>query len=159
MPAPATLLHMLLRHSVQLEYTAAAARHVSKEAGATPLASLLRERELVNLNAATAVTTWRMLLTRPNGQTNNAPPATFLKALTKFDTPELKPLGDLRAALAHLQGLPPAALERLLKGTLDVASHRVDAWITSLATRRLTALRAQKPAGLAHRRLRLGAES
>src|SRR4051794_40899605 len=148
MAAPATLLHMLLRHAVQLEYTAAAARHVSKEAGATPLASLLRERELVNLNAATTATTWRMLLTRPNGQTNNAPPGTFLKALTKFDTPELKPLGELRAALAHLQGLPPAVLERLLKGTLDIASHRVDAWITSLATRRLATLRAQKPAGL-----------
>jgi hypothetical protein len=89
-----------------------------------------------------------MLLTRPTGQTKNAPPVAFLKAVTKFDTPELKPLGELRAALTHLQGLPPAALERLLKGTLDIASHRVDAWITSLATRRLTALRAQNPAGL-----------
>ena len=148
MPAPATLLHMLLRHSVQLEYAAAAARHVSKEPGAAPVTSLLRERELVNLNAATAVTTWRMFLTRPTGQTKNAPPATFLKGVTKFDTPELKPLGELRAALTHLQGLPPAALERLLKGTLDVASHRIDAWITSLASRRLTALRTQKPAGL-----------
>jgi hypothetical protein len=148
MPAPATLLHMLLRHSVQLEYTAAAARHVAKAAGATPLTSLLRERELVNFNAATVVTTWRMLLTRPSPQTNNVAPATFLKALTQFDTPELKPLGDLRTALAHLQGLPPAALERLLKGTLDVASHRTDAWITSLATRRLTALRTQEPTGL-----------
>jgi hypothetical protein len=148
MTAPATLLHMLLRHSVQLEYTAAAARHITKEAGAAPLTSLLRERELVNLNAATAVMTWRMLLTRPTGQTKNAPPVTFLKAVKKFETPELKALGELRAALAHLQGLPPAALERLLKGTLDVASHRVDAWITSLATRRLTALRAQKPTGL-----------
>ena len=47
MPAPATLLHMLLRHSVQLEYTAAAARHVAKEGGAAALTSLLRERELV----------------------------------------------------------------------------------------------------------------
>jgi len=148
MPAPATLLHMLLRHSVQLEYTAAAARLVAKDGGSATVASLLRERELVNLNAATAVTTWRMLLTRPSGQTDNAPPATFLKALTQFDTPELKPLGELRAALAHLQGLPPAALERLLKGTLDVASHRIDAWITSVATRRLTALRAQQPTGL-----------
>jgi hypothetical protein len=148
MPAPATLLHMLLRHSVQLEYTAAAARHVAKAPGAAPVTSLLRERELVNLNAATATTTWRMLLTRPSAQTNNAPPATFLKALTQFDTPESKPLGELRSALAYLQGLPPAALERLLKGTLDIASHRIDAWITSLATRRLAALRAQKPAGL-----------
>ncbi len=147
-PAPVTLLHMLLRHSIQLEYTAAAARHVAKTAGSVPLTSLLRERELVNFNAATAVTTWRMLLTRPSAQTNNAPPATFLKGLTQFNTPELKPLGELRSALAHLQGLPPAALERLLKGTLDVASHRIDAWITSLATRRLASLRAQKPAGL-----------
>lgn len=148
MLAPATLLHMLLRHSVQLEYTAAAARHVAKDESSAPLTSLLRERELVNLNAATAVTTWRMLLTRPSAQTNNAPPATFLKAQTQFDTPELQPLGALRSALAHLQGLPPAALERLLKGTLDVASHRIDAWITSLATRRLAALRAQRPTGL-----------
>jgi hypothetical protein len=148
MPAPATVLHVLLRHSVQLEYTAAAARLAAKEAGTAQLATLLRERELVNLNAATAVTTWRMLLTRPTAQTNNAPPGTFLKSLTNLDTPELKPLAELRAALAHLQGLSPAALERLLKGTLDVASHRIDAWITSLATRRLAALRGQQRAGL-----------
>ena len=148
MPAPATLLHMLLRHSVQLEYTAAAARHVSREAGAASLASLLRERELVNFNPDTAVTTWRMLLTRPSTQTESAPPATFLKSLRQFDTPELNPLGELRTALEHLQGLAPAALARLLKGTLDLASHRIDAWVTSLATRRLTALRATQPAGL-----------
>ncbi|HKP66307.1 MAG TPA: hypothetical protein VJX31_06750, partial [Casimicrobiaceae bacterium] len=148
MPAPVTLLHMLLRHSMQLEYTAAAARHVTREPGAASLASLLRERELVNLNAATGVTTWRMLLTRPSTQTGNAPPGTFLEATTRFDTPELKPLGELRTALAHLQGLAPATLERLVKGTLDLASHRVDAWITSLATRRLTALRAKEPAGV-----------
>ncbi|PWT73781.1 MAG: hypothetical protein C5B46_04990, partial [Proteobacteria bacterium] len=147
-PAPVTLLHLLLRHSVQLEYVATAARLASKEPGAAPLATLLRERELVNFNAATAVTTWRMLLARPIARTSNTPPSTFLKALTKFDSPELKPLGELRAALAYLQNLSPAQLERLLKGTLDVASHRVDAWITSLATRRLTTLRTQKPAGL-----------
>lgn len=148
MPAPATLLHLLLRHSMQIEYTAAAARLTSKESGAPPLASLLRERELVNLNAATAVTTWRMLLSRPSAATGNMSPAAFLRGLAGFDTPELKPLGELREALAHLQGLAPEALERLLKATLDVASHRIDAWITSLASRRLAELRAQQPAGL-----------
>ena len=146
--APATLLHLLLRHSLQLEYTATAARLASNQPGAPPLASLLRERELVNLNAATAVTTWRTLLSRPGPATGDAAPATFLKGLGAFDGADLRPLGELRAALAHLQGLPPATLERLLAGTLDVASHRVDAWITSLASRRLAALRAQRPAGL-----------
>jgi hypothetical protein len=146
--APATLLHLLLRHSLQLEYTATAARLASRQSGAPPLASLLRERELVNLNAATAVTTWRTLLSRPGPATGNVAPATFLKGLGAFDGADLRPLGELRAALAHLQGLSPATLERYLAGTLDVASHRVDAWITSLASRRLAALRAQRPAGL-----------
>ena len=36
------------------------------------------------------------------------------------------------------------ALEQLLVGTLDLCSHRLDAWITSLATRRLAALRARR---------------
>src|SRR5690606_9051075 len=63
-PAPVTLLHVLLRHALQLEYTAAAARLAARQAGAAPLGSLLQERELVNLNAATPVTTWRMLLSR-----------------------------------------------------------------------------------------------
>lgn len=148
MAQPATLLHLLLRHALQLEYTAAAARLTSKQPGGTPLATLLREQELVNFNAATAVTTWRMLLSRPHPGTNNVAPATFLKSLATFDTSEFKPLGELRAALSHLQGLSPLALQRLLAGTLDVASHRIDAWVTSLASRRLDALRAQQPNGL-----------
>jgi hypothetical protein len=148
MPAPATLLHLLLRHSLQLEYTAAAARLASKQPNAAPVVTLLRERELVNLNAATAVTTWRMLLARPSPATGGVAPASFLKGLTRFDDADLKPIGELRDALAHLQVLTPDTLELLLTGTLDVASHRLDAWITSLAARRLAALRAQRPTGL-----------
>ena len=41
------------------------------------------------------------------------------------------------------------ALERHLAGTLDATSHRLDAWVTSLATRRLAELRATQPTGLA----------
>ncbi|MGH8719935.1 MAG: hypothetical protein ACREV0_13520, partial [Burkholderiales bacterium] len=108
MPAPPTLLHLLLRHSLLLEYFAATVRLVmSRQPETLPLVSLLRERELVNLNAATAITTWRMLLTRPNAATGNVAPAQFLKNLTTFDEAELKPLGELRNALAHLQTLAP----------------------------------------------------
>ncbi|MGH8666799.1 MAG: hypothetical protein ACREUX_21255 [Burkholderiales bacterium] len=146
--APATLLHLLLRHALQLEYTAAAARLAAKQPGAAPLGSLLKERELVNLNAATPVTTWRMLLSRPHPGTNNVAPAAYLAALTKFDSPDLAPLGELRVALAHLQGLEPEQLQRLLAGTLDLASHRIDAWLTSLASRRLQAMRARNATGV-----------
>ena len=51
------------------------------------------------------------------------------------------------AALAHLAALPSATLDRLLRETLDLASHRLDAWVTSLATKRLAEMRAHKPTG------------
>ncbi|MEX0171171.1 hypothetical protein [Streptomyces sp. LMG1-1-1.1] len=39
-------------------------------------------------------------------------------------------------------------VERLLGESLDLVSHRLDAWITSLATARLRALRERRPAGV-----------
>src|SRR5260221_11087628 len=55
---------------------------------------------------------------------------------------------DYRAALQILAHLPTAELERLLTETLDTASHRIDAWITSLASSRLSAMRERRPAGV-----------
>jgi len=46
------------------------------------------------------------------------------------------------AALDHLAPLPTETLDRLLRETLDLASHRLDAWVTSLATMRLSRMRA-----------------
>ena len=66
--------------------------------------------------------------------------------------------GEFRAASRMLQGLDSEALQYLMQGTLDLASHRLDAWITSFATKRLAAMRAPRPAGLVRRRLRLGRE-
>lgn len=44
--------------------------------------------------------------------------------------------------------LDPRRSESLLMEILDVASHRLDAWITSVAARRLAELRSQKPKGV-----------
>lgn len=44
---------------------------------------------------------------------------------------------DVKESLSVLSRLEPAALQRLLTGTLSLASHRFDAWWTSIATRRL----------------------
>jgi hypothetical protein len=55
---------------------------------------------------------------------------------------------DLAAALAHLEKLPSAALDRLLRETLDLGAHRLDAWVTSLASRRLGELRSAQPTGV-----------
>ena len=49
-------------------------------------------------------------------------------------------------ALAALEATPPQRLLPLALEVLDVYSHRLDAWITSLATRRLHAIRHTKSA-------------
>ncbi|MCB5200480.1 hypothetical protein LGQ03_14620 [Loktanella sp. TSTF-M6] len=84
-------------------------------------------------------------------------PADFFTENTQripFDRPDEKPLlqqlvdaavpelrdGErtgFRAALKGLLGLPVPTLEWHLRETLGLASHRLDAWLTALATRRL----------------------
>jgi hypothetical protein len=48
-------------------------------------------------------------------------------------------------ALEFLQARPPSDLEELMCETIDLTSHRFDAWATSLATRRLQGLRERVP--------------
>jgi hypothetical protein len=48
---------------------------------------------------------------------------------------------EFRTSLEQLSKLPSAELSRLAAESLDCASHRLDAWITSMATRRLADLR------------------
>ncbi len=55
--------------------------------------------------------------------------------------------GAFRASLSRLVGLPTAELDRLAASTLDTVSHRLDAWETSVATRRLEAVRADRGNG------------
>ncbi|WP_369133618.1 hypothetical protein [Modestobacter sp. I12A-02662] len=59
--------------------------------------------------------------------------------------PALDDLVETRAALAALADVPAEDLERLMAQTVDLASHRLDAWITSFATQRLSWLR--RPGG------------
>ena len=55
---------------------------------------------------------------------------------------------DFHAGLNGLADTSAAELHRLFVDTLDVLSHRFDAWCTSLATRRLAAQRAAVPTGV-----------
>jgi hypothetical protein len=57
-------------------------------------------------------------------------------------------LSELQAALATLAAQPLEVLERHLTASLDLASHRLDAWITAFASQRLAALRTGTPSGL-----------
>ena len=144
-----TLLQALLRHALLREYAVAAARIAAAD-GAGELPSLLRDAELVDLVAdAPQTVTWQRLLDRPAATGSGAATVrVLLERLTGFDRPEVAGLGATRRALAHLQTLDDDTLRLLTAGTLDAAGHRLDAWVTSFATRRLADLRAAAPAGL-----------
>ncbi|MEP6492957.1 MAG: hypothetical protein ABJF01_09790 [bacterium] len=62
--------------------------------------------------------------------------------------PEHVVLSDMLASLEFLGHQPADQLERCLRSLLDGFSYRLDAWITSVASRRLATMRAAKPTGV-----------
>src|SRR4029434_8465356 len=65
-------------------------------------------------------------------------------AFTKHTDSELN---EFREALQQFKDIPAERLDRLLRATLDLSSHRLDPWITSFATKRLKNMRRVRPAG------------
>ena len=100
------------------------------------------EPELVDVSGQTD-TIWR-LLAQPAPRTGGRPLGEYLDDPNTARTDKLaENLGQVRAALRRLVRLPTASLERLLGETLDLSTHRFDAWVTSYATKRLEWLRAR----------------
>ncbi|HEX6052710.1 MAG TPA: hypothetical protein VFZ21_25770, partial [Gemmatimonadaceae bacterium] len=130
---PVPVLHALLRHALLREYAEAGARALDRSDPA-----LLRDAELVDLVPDTAPTpTWSWVRSQP------------LAGGTVRDVVASDPMLEaFRAALRVLAATPVPVLERHLATTLDAASHRLDAWVTSLASRRLAEMRAATPTGV-----------
>ena len=144
-----SLLQVLLRHSMLLEFASATAAIAGTEPGGS-LAALLRDPELIDLvNGVPLSTTWKRLLDRGVAViTGTKTIREHLDSLQAFDAPQVAALGAFRESLEHLQGLDSEALQFLTQGTIDLASYRLDAWITSFATKRLAAMRASQPQGI-----------
>jgi hypothetical protein len=153
--AGAAVLHALLRHAALLEYGMAAAQIISSQGPTfngrdTAFAALIKDQELVNLQPGSEPTTswaWQLAQVVP-AVTGDRTVGAYLEGLTQFDTTPVAALGAFRASLEHLQTLDAETLQFLTQGVLDLATHRLDAWVTSLATRRLRTLRAAQPQGL-----------
>ena len=156
-PQPRGLLYLVLRHGMLLEYRAAALNLLYPlPSHRQTLAYWLefREKELIGTPAFGTIgrfpPTWELFDRSAPGVTGRV--GDFLHTLRAAPDPELAPhvagLLEFRDSLAHLQTLGAATLQRLFAGTLDVCSHRLDAWITSLATRRLAEMRQADPDGV-----------
>jgi hypothetical protein len=131
-----TLFYKVLRHSVLRESARAAVPRVPAAD-----APRLLDFELSGIRGSTPtapasviVPTYGQLLTRSDFPVSPGMRlGDFVRGSASF-TP-------MRFALSTLAITPTAELDRLFSETLDLASHRLDAWITALATTRLSAQR------------------
>ncbi len=155
--ASSTPLYLLLRHSMLLAYVEAAYRI---QRGGGVLGAAFHEPVLVDVHSAASSAT--AFVSGPPERTMT--PLRLLDAVVPAVGPEplhqiIHTLGapdhadasildDMRESLDHLATLPVSELDALLRETLDLASHRLDAWVTSLAMVRLRKLRQVRPAGL-----------
>ena len=161
-----TLLEALVAHAMARELHRADIITIDKHRLATgvikalPGVSLMQASEYVGIEAVTRPDpTAGVLVTSPSEASRVVIP-TVTKALTvrQFVTAAVKrgvrtpadyqALGEMLASLDVIAAKPADQLERALRGVLDLYAYRLDAWYTSLATRRLTALRTATPAGV-----------
>ena len=145
---PLSLLYRMLRHGALQQYTRNALDILIERKLASP--EILAERELIGIAAdsRSAPTVWQHLVTPVAGVTGGRPiDAVLTLSSATTNLPPVRDLERYRDSLAVLEQLPTAELERLFTETLDVSSHRVDAWATAMAARRLDRMRADRPAG------------
>lgn len=136
-PSP-ELLYLMLRQSLLHVFDAEAFAILSKNGIISdPFRS---EPEIIDSSGDVPRTAWQRLdytISDLTGGDN----------LWRYLQRESPAVSAYRSALANLQPLPTAELQRLFTETLDVCSHRLDAWATSLATRRLEEMRKKNPFG------------
>lgn len=162
--APKPLLYRLLRHATLLAY----ARQALDDSLAEPrppyglrgTAPPWFDQEIVDgltpapngdtpINAFRTPTFWRVLQATVQDPRNPAQTITRGELLRQTTVAgAATPLGTFLAALGLLARLPVDQLEALTADALDVCSHRLDAWITALASRQLDRARAMAVQGL-----------
>jgi hypothetical protein len=161
---PQSLLHALLVRAALGEIDRAAARLLEHHLVTTGVAAaratvMPRFTELLHVEADPPATGGAFVATAAEQTKLVIPALTGNRSLGEFvaaqlaapTAPEQAPLRDLTTFLAGVDVLaqrPVDELDRAFRGLLDCCSHRLDAWYTSLATRRLEELRTQRPAGI-----------
>jgi hypothetical protein len=139
------LLFRLLRHSALQEYAAAAIR-IQASAGTLGDWEHIYDQELIDVVVSPETPTIIRQLERPFSLGRSRHIGEYLDSMDPGN-PDLAELRDFKGAIVVLTDQTAEALDRNLRLVLDSASHRLDAWITSLATRRLDALRENAPTG------------
>jgi len=140
-PAPVPLLFLLLRHA-GLRECLDTALDLLTLAGAAQAQERI-EPELLGISStATRPTAWDLLQRELPGQ---GPVGTFLDGAKK--NPSFPAFVSFWNSFTQLSQFSATDLDALTREVFDLASYRLDAWITSLAHFRLDNLRTAQPNG------------
>jgi hypothetical protein len=133
---PAPLLWLLTRHAALRQYASTAYSLL----GSAVSAANQIEPELIDISPiGHTPTVWdHLALTVPGGSAGTGAVSDYLDQ-HKTDGPA--PFVAFWKALASVATMTDTALDQVLRETLDLHSHRLDAWYTALASARLDALR------------------
>ena len=152
-PPPRSLLYLLLRHSMLLEYAAAGSRLLIRRGLLQP--AQRREPELVDIPLGT-LTVWRQLMTKISVQ-GVAEPMELGKYMLGLAHRRTRRESRTRSQTAERIPRQPGAPEyaRMWTGSKSCWPARLisartgcDAWITSFATKRLAEMRKANPTGV-----------
>jgi hypothetical protein len=144
-PFKKTLFYKMVRHSRMVEF-ARTARAEGKRLNLGTIA----EHEVEHFGPLTAGVT----VNRPKTLDellatvipNSNPQRTMSQHLEDIQNTGGTDLRLAREAMDALGGLPTREYERMFTETLDLCSHRLDGWLTAVATRRLNEMRAAEVA-------------
>jgi hypothetical protein len=139
---PEALFYRVLRHATLLAYADAALRVLRRF---DPMASPWVEPELPGFGANPPSLIWTLFEQPLRGISDTLPLGKWIRTAT---APETQALAEHRASLTTLAAQSADVLARHFTGTLDLCSYRLDAWRTSVATRRLALLRSSQPEGI-----------
>jgi hypothetical protein len=138
---PVPLLLLLLRHSALRQYIDSATQLLAQSGGVQPSERV--EAELVGLSAGLPRPTPWDLLQRPYA--SHGPVGAYLDT-AKQDTTQ-PAFAGFWTALATLGSMQASDLDIVAREALDLASYRLDSWLTSLAQLRLDQTRSTTPDG------------
>ncbi len=141
---PTALLYQLLRHATLRENHRVVFNTLVDYKLATVSERIEPELTAVATTITAAPTTWQRMATVVPAISSKFLADAVLSERAAFNVD----MTSYQEALGVLQKLPTAELERLLTETLDVCSHRIDAWITGLYSARLDAMREETPSGV-----------
>jgi len=139
---PTALLFQVLRYAVITEYDRLASLLTVRPGGSETTLQVRPDPELVGFQQIPTMTAWGRLEQQIPGL---GPGTLFDYLVNPAREQDNSGTWSYRQSLAAIEDLPTAELDRLFTSALDTCSHRLDAWATALATKRLWSMRVPPP--------------